>query len=428
MRIRFRTTRRKNSLSLRTGLPRRRQSVFLTLLAVPALLISLSCWDNDFVSNQPVSFEREPWTPSKFMGIVARAYDSENLETYQSLLDADYQYHFLPADPEEPENHPVWGIAEEVASAKNIFLQNKNASGAYVIYVELDINTIDTTLYTVELPGGGGEEIRYSVSAEVDLSAMIKYRKSGGGSGYFNYVVNSTQEFILRPHPEKKEQFLILEQFDGPPGDVDESIQYDSTEVGSWGEMKSRFRYERAPGVWGLLEDHFVDVYTSRDSSAYDDLLDPFYEFELLPDDPYDTLNVETWDRSEELRIAGRMFGGWENEEGIRVQAIDIEQMVQQMTITTTIFPDQPEGEEWYYVNCGLFLTVVAHDPTAADGTGIVNWQVLSLQDYVTRPDPDGLNTWIIRRQIDGHSISDKGASGSGSDNRSWGDIKSLFQ
>ncbi len=156
-----------------------------------------------------------------------------------------------------------------------------------------------------------------------------------------------------------------------------------------------------------LLEDYFKEVYNSQDSTGYEAMLDERYEFESLPSDPDDPLTAETWDKREELRIAGRMFSGWENPDGKTVQAIDLKILFQSEKETNTFFQDQPDGEKWYDVDTEVDLTVTLHvPPSEGDGSEILNKVVFSSQKFVVRPDPDESGMWLIRRQVDEQPIT----------------------
>lgn len=398
----------------------------LARLAASVLLLALGCWDDDFIADQGVEFGRKPWTPAKVVGLIATSYNERDIETYTLLLDEDFRFHFASDDAGAPGKRTSWGLDEELISANNIFTRTENFHGDVLSGFHLEMSLIDTLAYTVETQDGAGEELRYDVTARLDIQAVRRNIRLSGDARYVEYFVSSTQRFILRPDPEKERHLVLVDQFDGAY-DGEKPVQEDSTEYLSWGEIKSRFRYERTPGVWGLLEDHFVDVYTNRDSSAYDLVLDPFYEFEAFPPDPEDPSSAEAWNRTTELAVAGRMFHGRPNADGVSVESIEMEQQVLAISETTDDYPDRPPSEEWYDVNCGVHLVVVTRDPAASDGSGIVNREVLSYQDYVVRPDPLGVNTYLLRRQIEGEAILPKAAGRAATGATSWGEIKSLF-
>ena len=178
-----------------------------------------------------------------------------------------------------------------------------------------------------------------------------------------------------------------------------------------------------ASSVEELLEEVFENAYNTQDSIAYAAMLDTLYEFELLPDDPGDPLNMETWDLADELRIAGRMFSGWTNADGIRVIGIDLNIALQGKVPSTDLFQDQPGGQVWYKAIAEVDLTVITHDPNANDGSGITNREVNSNQDFIVRPDPNSPGLWVIRRQVDREPISKYGT-----EEASWSEIKSLFK
>ena len=160
-----------------------------------------------------------------------------------------------------------------------------------------------------------------------------------------------------------------------------------------------------ASTVEELLEEVFEDAYTRQDSVAYAAMLDTLYEFEMLPDS-VDVNTVETWDRAEELRIAGRMFSGWTNADGIKVLGIDLVISLQGKVPSTDFFQDQPGGQTWYKAITEVDLKVITQDPSSNDGSGIINRVVFSNQDFVVRPDPNGSELWVIRRQVDRELIS----------------------
>ena len=172
-----------------------------------------------------------------------------------------------------------------------------------------------------------------------------------------------------------------------------------------------------------LLAVVLENAYNSRDSTAYAAMLDSLYEFELLPDDPEDTLHVETWDWANELRIAGRMFSGWENPDGVKVLSIYLDCRFLDKVVASGDFQDQPEGETWYRARTEVDLVVITKDPSASDGSGIVVRMLFSPQKFIVRPDPDKPGLWVIREQSDQLPITKRGTG-----QVSWGAIKSLFQ
>ena len=183
-----------------------------------------------------------------------------------------------------------------------------------------------------------------------------------------------------------------------------------------------------ATSVLKLLEEVFEDAYSSQDSAAYAATLDSLYEFEMLPDS-VDAQTVETWDLTEELRIAKRMFSGWTSADGIKVLGIDLEMAFQGKTPTTEDFQDQPEGEIWYKAITEIDLKVITQDPTAYDGSGIINRVIFSNQDFIVKPDPDDADLWVIRRQIDRESITKRGGVPDAiTENSNWGAVKGMFR
>ncbi len=174
-----------------------------------------------------------------------------------------------------------------------------------------------------------------------------------------------------------------------------------------------------------LLEERLAQAYIHHDSTAYEALFDSLYQFELL----MDTTDVthDFWDLADELRIAGRMFSGWTNPDGIKVVVIDLRIIFQGKSAVDPPLPDQPEGEIWYKAITVIELTILTQDPSASDGSGMVRRGTLSYQDFVVRPDPDDSDSWVIRLQTDKDPITKTG-SGAATEDTAWGAIKELFR
>ena len=116
----------------------------------------------------------------------------------------------------------------------------------------------------------------------------------------------------------------------------------------------------------------------------------------LDPEDP-----VEWWDREDELRIAGRMFNSWVNNDGQRVNSITLTLSNIIKRVESTSFGPNlpPQGETWYRVTAGVDLRVLVEDPARPDGETL--YLVGSDQEFVTRPDPNEEGLWVIFRQYD---------------------------
>ena len=168
----------------------------------------------------------------------------------------------------------------------------------------------------------------------------------------------------------------------------------------------------------------FAEVYDAEDSTAYEALLDSMYVFELNPNniDPGDP--VEWWDRGDELRIAGRMFGSWLNNDGQQVTSINLAIANITKVVETTSFGDDlpPEDETWYRVTCSIDLRVLVVDPTTPDGETL--YLVTSSQKFTVRPDPDDANRWIVFRQYDQLPYNKNAAT----EEASWGAVKGLWR
>ena len=178
-----------------------------------------------------------------------------------------------------------------------------------------------------------------------------------------------------------------------------------------------------------LLTVTFEDAYNRQDSVAYEAMLDERYEFENLPADPGDPLNVLTWNHADEMRITGRMFSGWTNANGVKVLDITIDITFLGDAVSTAVYEDQPEGETWHKAITEVDLLVVTQDPNSSDGSGIVNRVVYCNQDFIVRPDRDDPGSWVIRYQKDQPPITKTGFATyeAATAETTWGGVKGLF-
>ncbi|RPJ42930.1 MAG: hypothetical protein EHM19_09675 [Candidatus Latescibacterota bacterium] len=175
---------------------------------------------------------------------------------------------------------------------------------------------------------------------------------------------------------------------------------------------------------------NFAKEYAERDSSGYTAYLDPSYVFELLASevDP-DVPSSGWWDRTEELEIAGRMFTGRYNDDGIKVNGIDLAlQLKTTPVVDNDYYQDKPEGETWYLATTYVDLTVVTQNPNATDGSGFVNYIVNCDQKFVLRRDPSGSGRYLVRKQTDRPPINKALDGGGDTEESSWGGVKSLFR
>jgi len=173
----------------------------------------------------------------------------------------------------------------------------------------------------------------------------------------------------------------------------------------------------------------FAEAYAARDSAAYASFLDSAYQFQLLPEDADPSHpDQDWWDRETELLIAGRMFNGWENEDECKVYAIDLTLYAKTVGEDHTPYPNKPAGETWYLVNANVDLVVTADYPYG-DQYELIYYIVLSEQQFILRPDPSGPSGYRIARQKDRPFINKGlGALASGTEDSSWGAVKSLWR
>lgn len=153
-----------------------------------------------------------------------------------------------------------------------------------------------------------------------------------------------------------------------------------------------------------LITKYLPTAYTQMDSIAYDEALDEAYIFELLPDDEDPSAPPEWWDRIEELRVAGNMFGARYNNHDQKVERITLSMTVKTDAVDNTNYPGKPPTEIWYKITAFVDLLVVVEDPS--DIEGVVNYVVSSDQIFTVRPDPDADSLWVIYKQADQEPIN----------------------
>jgi len=149
-----------------------------------------------------------------------------------------------------------------------------------------------------------------------------------------------------------------------------------------------------------LLEEWVQDAYSKMDSVKYEQALDESYQFQLLPEDvDPDNPDVDWWDKTTELIIAGNMFNARFNEDGQSVTSIDLSIDEKLNVVDNDNYAEKPPGETWYKVTTSVDLQVIVDNPLDQDG--FTNYVVLSEQIFVCRPDPDADSLWVIFRQKD---------------------------
>ncbi|MFH1278632.1 MAG: fibronectin type III domain-containing protein [Candidatus Eisenbacteria bacterium] len=176
-----------------------------------------------------------------------------------------------------------------------------------------------------------------------------------------------------------------------------------------------------------LVTEYLPQAYSRMDSASYAAALDEGYLFELLPSDVDPGDPNPWWDLEEELGIAGNMFNARYNDDGQRVDRIALEMTERSIAVDNTNYPDKPPGETWYKVMALIDLLVVVEDPN--DPAGIMNFVVASDQIFTVRPDPADESLWVVYKQVDQEPINfGKTAAGRGTEETSWGSVKSLFR
>lgn len=170
-----------------------------------------------------------------------------------------------------------------------------------------------------------------------------------------------------------------------------------------------------------LLSVYFPEKYSNRDSLDYEEMLDDRYSFQKLPDDPDQPVEELFWDKTEELKIAGRMFRGTLNVFNQSVESISLTMNVG--STTPSFDTDQPDDEDWFDVVSIVDMTVVLNDPNQPDGTGILNLLIDSEQKFIVTEDKDSPGDWVVVKQEDQQRIGKNGA-----EETTWSDFKGMFR
>ncbi|MBN1826658.1 MAG: hypothetical protein JW958_10350 [Candidatus Eisenbacteria bacterium] len=400
-----------------------KRSIAVLLLILPVLFLAAACDDDD---NPAGGGNGDAYTtadtPEKLITRFAEVYDAEDSTAYEALLDSLYIFELNPnnIDPEDPVEY--WGREDEIQIARRMFSGWTNADGQHANSISLALGNItpqiDNTSYGPDLPPEG--ETWYRVTCFVDLRVEVTNPQSPDGVTLF--LVACDQEFVVRPDPDDPDLWVVFRQYD-----KESYNKIAATEEASWGAVKGLFRerdtYTTADTPEKLIT-RFAEVYDAEDSTAYEELLDSLYIFELDPNNIGPGYPVEWWDREDEIRIAGRMFGGWQNPDGQHVNSIDLAlSNITKRLETTSFGPDlPPEGETWYRVTCSVDLRVEVENPQSPDGVTL--FLVASDQEFVVRPDPNDSGGWVVFRQYDKEPYNKIAAT----DNSSWGSVKQLWR
>lgn len=401
----------------------KRTAWILPFLCSALLLLPLAC-DKDL--SDPGGPEEE--TFQAFLNRLSSEYSTMDSTGYAKLLDSAYAFEPLPDEIDPGDPKPEIDREEELAIAGTMFHARYGAGGSKVNGIDLDLAlksepVIDDTPYEGK-PAG---DTWYQVTVFVDLTVISEDPNATDGSGIINYIVNSDQVFVVRRDPGGSGRFLIVRQIDQEPinkGRRDGS----TTESESWTGIKNLFR--PAPESFEGFAANFAREYSERDSVAYEERLDAGYVFELLADevDPGDS-NSGWWDRAEEIGIAGRMFAGRYNPDGIKVYNVDLGLVLKSdPVVDNTPYEGKPAGETWYRATTFVDLVVSTENPAAPDGGGILHYLVNGDQIFVLRRDPGGSGRYLVVRQIDQDPIGKTGGGPNATERASWSGVKSLFR
>ncbi len=352
---------------------------------------------------------------------------------FEQMLDDRYTFVKLPAFPGQPERDRICDREDVLRIVGRMFRGEQNPDGLSVESITVNINVVSTTpSFDIRQEV---DETWFDVVAIVDMTVVLNDSNSTDGTGILNLLIDSNQKFVITQDVNSPGEWVIVKQEDqarinrlsvaGPP----------RTESSTWTQLLSLFDWTDETGGDGndvsratipdLLHGWFPYVYSHQDSAGYDLALDDRYTFQRLPDDPDDPDEDLFWDKTEEARIAGRMFRGTPNDSGQSVESITLNINVGSTVPSFDV--DQPPDEEWFDVVTIVDMTVVLNDPNLSDGTGILNLLIDSEQKFIVTADPDSPNDWVIVKQEDQQRIQKAGGS-QATEEASWSDVKGLFR
>ncbi|MBN1826659.1 MAG: hypothetical protein JW958_10355 [Candidatus Eisenbacteria bacterium] len=403
----------------------RRTALFALLF--PLALLFLPCCDDDdnpVGGGDPDPSPRGAASPESLVVLLADAYNTEDSTDYADLLDSLYVFALDP-DNINPGwwTDSTWGKKTECAIAGNMFAGSTNKNGQRTNSICLTFYNITKQVDETPYAGKPAGETWWRVTAWIDLRVEVENPHSPDGVTLF--LVASDQEFVARPAPEDRTRWILFRQEDQESyGKAGSGTAREET---SWGAVKSLFHPANMPppadSLSALIE-RFAEAYSARDSAAYAAFLDPEYVFELAPSGLFPDGPVEWWDLGNELRIAGRMFSGWENEDVRSVESIDLAISAITSRVETGSFEgyDPFSDEPWYRIVCSIDLLVAVDDPTSMDGETL--FHVTSGQEFTVRPDPGDPEEWVVFRQYDQEPYNKTRST----EEASWGAVKQLWR
>jgi hypothetical protein len=169
---------------------------------------------------------------------LERAYNEQDADLYEEMLDADFTFRFLPDDADTFEvelgldANDSWSRAKDIQSTTNMFNDNE------VSDVFLDVGSIQDNDY----PGVDCDDCR-------ELTANVAVRVTTHPPGAQEpevLVTDSPQVFLVRPDPADTTLWVLFRQLDRPRpakthsgGDDERGIS--SNEERTWGQIKAQF-------------------------------------------------------------------------------------------------------------------------------------------------------------------------------------------
>ena len=166
-----------------------------------------------------------------------RAYNTQDADLYEEMLDAGFTFRFLPENADEFElelgldENDSWSRSKDIQSTTNMFNDNG------VLGVSLNIASINNNDYS----GGDCEDC-----LELTANISVRVTTDEPGDDDLVRVTDSPQVFLVRPDPADTTLWVLFRQLDRPaPGkmssDGNGERGISSNEVKTWGEVKAEF-------------------------------------------------------------------------------------------------------------------------------------------------------------------------------------------
>jgi hypothetical protein len=297
---------------------------------IPLLLLVAGCSESIDPTPEPEPdvIETDLTDPAAVIEAQSRAWQEQNYEAYDALLDEEFEFYPLAEDAEDfpwMGGHDSWNRAAELSMAGNMF------DDAYMEGNEsIDLIEMLVTPESIQSLDGG--------QVEVIGRHLGRAMWSATDGAFFDTRMKFT--LITRDGFLRIREIRELPRVAGSRGAT-------SVENASWGNIKSLYRTPIDVGhtdPQSVIE-AYTQVWNEQDYGALERLLDNQYEFYPLPEDADNIpwMVGDSWGRTSELGLAFNMFDDGYTQGVGSIALIDVE---------TTTESVQPQDSGAFEVQC----------------------------------------------------------------------------